>query len=380
MYSLENCPVRRSNHELSWPSPGPKRGRVSLIELGPACRRALLAALALLACPAASPGQGRAALLSFETRTQVRALAFSPDGKTLAALVKPSGQSPSQVRLWDVKTRKEFGRLTLRGYAGNVLAFTPDGKGLVASTYRGRDYIVTVEVWGLKEHKIRLSFDLPSGVGNPDGRGAAVTPDGKVLAVGGCKAGLFALDTGKELGLLEGRDEARSVALSRDGRRLATVGLKGQLSIWDVKTRKLLRTIDAFPADRGPYGPIGLAFSPDSTEVAAATGSGDRRAGVWGVARGERRAWLDLQKCRLMPQHITYRPGGVELVLAGSVPNGGWLLWEPRAGKVSGAPVKSELYEPTAMALSPDGRTLAVGYNEVYLWRLAPSKKKGKWE
>src|SRR5205085_272404 len=101
---------------------------------------------------------------------------------------------------------------------GNVLAFTPDGKGLVASTYRGRDYIVTVEVWDLNEYKIRLSFDLPSGVGGPDGRGAAITRDGKVLAVGGRKAGLFALDTGKELAVLEGPDEARSVALSRDGR------------------------------------------------------------------------------------------------------------------------------------------------------------------
>ena len=69
---------------------------------------------------------------------EVLAVAFSPDGKTLA-----TGSKDQTVKLWDVATGKETA--TLRGHESTVaaVAFSPDGKTL--ATAGGHDK--TVRLW-----------------------------------------------------------------------------------------------------------------------------------------------------------------------------------------------------------------------------------------
>ncbi|MCP4104854.1 MAG: WD40 repeat domain-containing protein [Desulfobacteraceae bacterium] len=103
----------------------------------------------------------------------VNAVAFSPDGKTLA-----SGADDNTVRLWDVASGKEIRRL--EGHRKRVVsvAFSPDGKTLAsgAGNFLGSDKTV----WDVASGKEIRSL---AGHTKPV-QSVAFSPDGKTLASG----------------------------------------------------------------------------------------------------------------------------------------------------------------------------------------------------
>ena len=98
-------------------------------------------------------------------------VAFAPNSKTLAV---GSGvredKNPGSVALWDLTTRKE--RATLEGHLGMVwcVGFTPDGKTLASGDSRG-----TLKLWDVATTKERASIPPPvdaSGTGDRVGETA----------------------------------------------------------------------------------------------------------------------------------------------------------------------------------------------------------------
>src|SRR5262249_41669549 len=77
------------------------------------------------------PG-GRERLRLQGHRREVWAVAFSPDGKSLA-----TGSEDGTVKLWDPVTGQE--RLSLKGHRGRVssVAFWPDGRTLASGSWDG---------------------------------------------------------------------------------------------------------------------------------------------------------------------------------------------------------------------------------------------------
>jgi hypothetical protein len=193
-------------------------------------------------------------------------VSFAPDGKTLA-----SSCEDSIIRLWDVGTGREVKQLL--GHAGGVwpVAYAPDGRTIVSGGSDG-----TVRVWDAATGKeVRQCLGHERGVWP-----LAVAADSKTAASAGWQdhtLRLWELATGKERCIIRPPKGARYLALSPDGRTLASGDDEHSVRLWDLATGKERRR---FEGHRGQV--LTMAFSPDGK--ALATGSADGTILVWNVA------------------------------------------------------------------------------------------------
>jgi WD40 repeat protein len=179
----------------------------------------------------------------------VSSLAFSPDGKTLAA-----GDLGSRgAFLWDVATGNKLALLSTRIGAITAVAFSPDGKLLAVG---GDDGTV---LWDVATMQTVATFGI-SGSGPIVS--VAFSPDGRLLATGGFKgAVLWDLSTGRQTATLPDPALAgatNSVAFNLDGNVLATAGTS--ICLWDTVTGNKIATINA-AADSVVFGPGGQTLA-----------------------------------------------------------------------------------------------------------------------
>jgi WD40 repeat protein len=150
---------------------------------------------------------------------------FSPDGKLLASLVFSVN---SDVVLWDVEGRKR--KLAFRDKRVLVsLAYSPDGKTLAAGDEDGAIILLDTETGKVKT---KLSGHT-AWVGS-----VQFSPDGKTLASGSRDATvrLWDVGTAKERTVLRGHErEVRAVAFSPDGRLLASGGDDKTVKVWILR-------------------------------------------------------------------------------------------------------------------------------------------------
>jgi RNA polymerase sigma factor (sigma-70 family) len=172
-------------------------------------------------------------------------LAFAPDGKTLAS-------ASGSVRIWDAATEKERRKLPAECRAER-LAFTPDGL-LVVLGYNG------LQTWDPDTGKHVRTF-----AGCRAALCLSVSPDGKQVAVG-TSAGVMTWDatTGQPLpGLLGNPGTPETVTFTPDGKGIVTGGQYVGPRSWDVLTGKLSRA-----AEGNFNGRTTLVVSPDGKTAA----------------------------------------------------------------------------------------------------------------
>jgi WD40 repeat protein len=328
----------------------------------------------LLAAPGAASAQPKVVATLKEGTSSVTRLTFTPDGKTLASVSVGAGV----VRLWDVGARKESGVLRCpAGVSWLMLSFSADGKTLATASRRGNRRpgqrgLYATEVWDVPARKVRRSIE------HPEGRGAwgVLTPDGKTLVVTDpdASAAVYDAATGKEVAVLRGQPDSWSVAVSRDGRWLATGSSDGSVYLWDLPGRKLLHKLLRGHGEQVVF----LDFSPDGG--ALVSGDYGTRAIVWERAKGTERARLNLLPQRRLGacNGLAFTPDGKKVVLAGQGLGNGIVAWDPATGRLDADPtarLRGPISDHLCMALSPDGRTLATGGSKVILlWDLDPPK------
>ncbi len=116
---------------------------------------------------------------------------------------------------------------------------------------------------------------------------------------------------------------------------------------------------------------MGLAFSPDGSQLAIPFGARSARVGgieVRDIRGGERLARL---RSDGQVRSVAFSPDG--RMLAGGQLDGNIVLWETDGWRRLGTPLASRSGEALSVAFSPDGRTLATSHatGAVVLWDVA---------
>ena len=192
-------------------------------------------------------------------------------------------------------------------------------------------------------------------------------PDGKWLVTGGTDGLVRIRDgtTGAVLASLAGHQSVvNTVAVSPDGRTIASVSDDFSTRLWDVerRTERWSLVVPRALRDSHFYCVMAVAFAPDGRTIA--TGDNGGYIQIWDVATGElRESWVaDPRKV----EQVLYSPDGATIASVGRDP--AVKLWDARSHALRRSlaePGSKQLY----LAYSADGATLAVAHElNLTLW------------
>jgi WD40 repeat protein len=295
-----------------------------------------------------------------------RSVAFSPDGRTLAAGITNQLPPHFEVRLWDMEAAEPNGSLTQHDYVVWSLAFSPDGKTLAAACVELADGHIVL--WDLTTRRVRRILKGHKG----GAYAVAFGPDTQTLAVGAGDGSVKVWDasTGElQSTIAAHKAPLEALAISPDGKVLATASRSGRVKLWDILTGQSLVTLN------GHTGSVdAVAFAPDGKTLA--TGSSDRTVKLWNTATY--RELATLRSHRSGVEGVAFSPDGRTLA-SGSM-DSSVKLWDVNTMKeraTLGRPESNTFAFVSSVAFSPDGRTLAAGcYDQhVKLWDVATGRQ-----
>jgi RNA polymerase sigma factor (sigma-70 family) len=282
----------------------------------------------------------------------IRALAFTPDGKTLGAAVEyDEGKNANRIVMFDLATGDRKQDLQFFWKSPVVaFAFSPDGRTLVAACghlepeprkqpAEKRKEAGEVQVWRL---------DAADKKPQPAAEQAAPVVDGKQAAVA---------DGWKEREVIPISGPVCGVAVAPDGKRFA-VGIDtadAAVQLWDAKQLKLVST-----ARRPNKGVHAVAFAPDGKALAVGGDQNVIRVEV--PSAGD--SWRGVGDPLAFPwaTALAFSPDGKRLAAS----DGFTTVIRPVDGDGNGVTINGprelggrRAQMPAGLAWSPDGKTLA---------------------
>jgi WD40 repeat protein len=200
----------------------------------------------------------------------IDAIAISPDNKTLATA------APEEIQIRELETGNTITRLEGSSY----VKFSADGKYLIGFQ-RTDKANMNVGIWEISSGK--LLYTIPSQIDSSTKYTAVdIIPDNKTLVITPRRdinqIELWQLNTGKKLGSFGGEtpNPITDLAVTPDGKTLITAQ-NANLQIWDLKTKKVLRTIPNVREVKD------LLVSPDNQTLV----SNGNTLNVWQLSTGK---------------------------------------------------------------------------------------------